>query len=642
MNIAIDVQPLVSPCSKNRGIGNYNVDQLKLLVQKDTKNKYIFFNIYNNESIFDILEIDQSKFCNIVDVHIYTGNTNYIIQKSSNGLKKEYDDVLGKIIKKFLSDNSIDLFYFTSPFDYYDYYNMEWFEGVYTMATVYDVIPFLFQNRYLNHNQDLKKWYMRIIEFVKQIDKLLVISESVKTDLVKHLSMEPDKIDVIYAGIDKRYKKIINIEDEKEIRDRYKLYGKFIMCTGGADPRKNMNELIHAYSNLSKNLKDEYLLAVVCSLHPEGEQELRNTADKYKVSDRVILTKFIPFDHLLKLYNMSSLMAFPSQYEGFGLPVIEAMACGTPVLTSNNSSLGEIAENAAVLVDPFSITSISRGLSEALGTDMVSKYGLEMQNKVDLYTWENCVNLTINSINTVQLRKDFEIDSNCKRNKIAFFTPLPPLKSGISDYSYDILIVLNEYFDIDVYIDDGYSCDKNLFIDTKINIINHKQYTKNRHNYSDTVYQVGNSQFHTYMFKYIKKYSGTVVLHDYNLHGVINFMSASKGDLNLYQELLSEDNKDIAKQYLDDINVGNSGFKIHDIESNGIVTNYASKIIVHSDYSKEKLLERDIGRNVMTIPSCVKIERNFDKALLREKYNINKDDFIFASFGFVAETKRVH
>lgn len=639
MNIAVDIQPLISPTSKNRGIGNYNVDQIKLLIEKDKENNYIFFNAYNEESIFDILKIDKSIYSNVTDVHIYTGKTNYLIQSEPNGKLKKYERIFGELVKNFLKENKIDVFYFTSPFDYWDIFNIEWFETVATVATVYDIIPYLFPKRYLA-DKDMKKWYMRIIEFIKKVDRIEAISQSVKDDLIKYLNIAEEKIDVIYAGIDKKYVRLNRIEDEEEIRKKYGLNGEFIMCTGGADPRKNMNELIVAYSKLPKNLKDNYMLAIVCSLHKEGEVELRATAEKYGVSDRVVMTNFVPFDDLLNLYNMTSLMAFPSQYEGFGLPVIEAMACGAKVLTSNNSSLGEIAEGAAILVDPFDIKNIKVGLEEALNRLPLVEFEEEMRNKVNLYTWENTVNLTIKSLKKIQL-KDHENHSYQEiRKKIAMFTPLPPLKSGISDYSYDIIVALTKYFDIDVYIDDGYNC--NEFKDNEhVNIFNHKEYEKNKNGYLDTIFQVGNSEFHVYMFDYIKKYRGTVVLHDYNLHGVIHYCTAANKKFDEYENMLGEDDCQIAKEYVEKIKTGKSGAKIHEIQVNGLVTNYADKIIVHSNYAKRKLLEKNIDRNVTTIPLYSKIEPLADKNNLRNKYGFNENEFIIASFGFVTDTKRI-
>lgn len=634
MNIGIDIQPLLSPGSKNRGIGNYNFDQLKLLFETDKENRYIIFNPYSDETIFELLGIDKKKNTNIIEFNIYTGKDQYLIQTKPHGVTKRYSDVFGDIVRKFLKEYEIDIFYFTSPFDYWDIFNMEWFNGVATVGTVYDIIPYIFPEKYLNHNVELKSCYMRSIEFIKKLDKILAISQSVKDDLIRYLEISEDKIDVIYAGIDSRYKILNTIDDEVAIRRKYNLKDKFIMCTGGADPRKNMNELVVAYSKLPDNLKKEYKLAIVCSLNKDAEKQIKETARTNKVYDRVVITNFIPFGHLLKLYNMASLMAFPSQYEGFGLPVVEAMACGTPVLTSNNSSLGEIAKTSAILVDPFNIESITNGMIEALNTLNSVELKNEREKCVSTYTWANTVGYTIDSLKRINLKR---VSVTSERKRIAIFTPLPPQKSGISDYSYDIMNELVKYFDIDVFVDDNYNA--NIF-DKNNNIIiyNHKEYISRKENFINTIYQVGNSSLHSYMFEYIKKYRGIVVLHDYNLFGIIEFLTSAKNDFKNYELLLSEDGDELAKKCVE---YAKNGIRVPGVEANGFVTNYASKVIVHSDYAKKKLLEKNISTKVVTIPLYAKIEEVHNKIELRAKYKLSADEIIIASFGFIADTKRI-
>lgn len=642
MNIAIDVQPLVSPGSKNRGIGNYTKSQLQLLLEKDKVNKYFLFNIYTEESIFTELGIDPADYPNVEEFKLYTGNNQYIIQKLSNGMIKEYDDLLGSIITKFIKDFKIDIFYLTSPFDHWDIFNIDWYKETKVITTVYDVIPLIFKDRYLR-DKELHKWYMRIIEFIKKADRILAISQSVKTDLIKYCRIDSEKIDVIYAGIDSRFKKTdLEKTTKQNILDKYGISQKFIMCTGGDDPRKNMRELIQAFSSLPQNIKSEYQLVIVCSLDVNGHANLMEVINKFNVKGKVILTNFVPFEHLVMLYNMAYLMAFPSQYEGFGLPVVEAMACGTPVLTSNNSSLGEIAEGAAVLVDPFSVDSIKTGLIKALTNEDLYQLVVNSKEKVEKFTWENTVKATIQSIETVRVKissKEYSLKAGIKK-KIAFFTPLPPLQSGISDYSYDILEGLCKYFDIDVYVDDANKKYEVPQADN-IRVLNHKNYRNNKNEYFETIYQIGNSEFHIYMFPYVKAYGGLVVLHDYNLHGVIHFMTGGKNDYKGYQEYLALDYPNEVKQYMESLLNGKTGLKIYEMPSNGIVSNYADRIIVHSDYAKRGLLKRDISRNVKKINLYAKIEDKTDKLALRNKYNIKQDDIIVASFGFIASTKRI-
>ena len=227
-----------------------------------------------------------------------------------------------------------------------------------------------------------------------------------------------------------------------------------------------------------------------------------------------------------------------------------------------------------------------------------------------------------------------------EKKKIAFFTPLPPIKSGISDYSVDILNAISDYFDIDVYIDDGY--DPNCELNTGINIYNHKKFKKSYNQYYDVIYQIGNSEYHIYMWDYIRKYKGTVVLHDYNMHGVVQFETLYRNNnIKKYKDILLSDYKlEEIESYVEDIKNGRANIKTYEMEINGFITNYANKIIVHSNEAKEKLLKKDIYRNVRMIQSYAKIEPLVDNNEIKSIMNIDNNDIIMASFGHIHETKR--
>lgn len=625
MNIAIDVQPLLSPFSKNRGIGNYNISQFKEIFKIDQENKYFLFNLYEEVNLKEIIDYNN----NVVESEFYSGKDQFLL--------KENPDVIGLLIKKFIRDNNIDVFHLTSPFDSWDIFDYEWFEGVSTVVTVYDIIPYIFKKQYLG-DKTTYKWYMKRVDFIKKADKILAISNSVKEDLIKHLNIEAGKIEVIYAGVDECYKKIeISKEQKEQLFNKFNIKDNFIMCTGGGDSRKNIKELIEAYSNLPKYLIEKHQLVIVCKLNQDEEKYYYGISNLSGVEHRVILTNFVSQEDLILLYNLAYILAFPSRYEGFGLPVVEAMACGTPVLTSNNSSLGEIAKDVGVLVDPFKVNSITEGLIEILtqkDLENLIKLGYERLQK---FTWEKVASDTIDIYKKLEKKKN---SSNVKTiKKIAFFTPLSPIKSGIADYSEDIIDELSKNMDIDVYIDNGY---KTSYIHKEnIKVYPHTKFEENRLDYDEIIYQMGNSEFHVYMIPYIQKYAGIVVLHDCNLHGLVYHITMNKGDFEKYKEYLKEDYKEEIDNYLEEIKLSKIGPKIYELIVNGFVCNYASKIIVHSEYAKKQLLKNNLSRNVEIINLYAKPLKNADINDLKQKHNVNKQDTIIASFGHISETKRI-
>lgn len=221
-------------------------------------------------------------------------------------------------------------------------------------------------------------------------------------------------------------------------------------------------------------------------------------------------------------------------------------------------------------------------------------------------------------------------------DKIAFFTPLPPIESGISDYSVDILIELSKYFDIDVFIDDYIAICK---LPKNVKIVNYKIFNKN--NYKNIIYQMGNNgKYHLYMLKYIQKYGGILVLHDYNLKDFVYYACFKElKNINLFKKYLLEDmNENKASKYLQDIQNNNYS---NNLELNGFVTKYVNKIIVHSDFLQQKLHEKYQDKNIKKILHYSKINSQISVGELKKHFHINTNTIIFAAFGSIQNTKRV-
>ena len=631
MNIAFDATALLGGLSKNRGIGNYAADQFRTMICDNPKDNFFMLNFMEKldcEKYFKFGHKDNFKEC-----FFDCGREKILLTDPL------YKELIGSIIKKFIYENDIDVFYITSPFENVNVeYEKDWFRDTKVVITVYDIIPYIFKEHYLSDKNGYRN-YIRVIERMRWADEILVISQSVKDDLISYLKFDPEKIHVIY-GASSAYFQEIEISPERKAR-LYKKYGienQFLMCTGGDDLRKNIGGLIKAYSNISDELRKKYQLVVACRLSAQSERNYRDLIRKLNLKDRVILTNFVSTEELRELYNLAELMVFPSKYEGFGLPIVEAWACGTPVLTSNNSSLGEIAQGAGVLVDPNDENDVTRGLEYALTEADLGDFLKKGKVQLRKFQWTQVAERSMEVIRC--LKKN---EKNMKSmKKIAFFTPLPPLESGISDYSVDILSKLGECYDIDVYIDKGYAAD--LLENSRINILEFTAFDEKASEYDEIVYQMGNSEFHEYMIPYIRKYPGVLVLHDYNLHSLVYFLTMGKYGRKQreYHKILEEDfEADVVNHYLDDLKFGKTGPQIHNMEVNSFVTNYAKKIIVHSRESKEKLLRKNISRIVRVVPSYAKIEPLVDVEKSKREMGYDVNTKIFASFGHVHETKRV-
>lgn len=381
MNIGFDSVGILGPASKNRGIGNYTKSQFLKMAEIDQENQYFFLNTY--EADFSLSEFMEDA-SNLHEEFYFFGKGNFLLHDRINY------ELVGKVVKRFLKDNQIDVFYMTSPFDEnMTLYRKEWFEGVTVVATVYDIIPYMRKEQYFPRFSRAKQYYEMRIDMLKWVDQILVISESVKQDMIKYMNFAPEKIDVIWGAVDERFKEIpVADETEKEIREKFGITDSFIICTGGADGRKNLDGLIRAFGAMPTELKEQYQLVIVCKLSQETVDGFMKLAKESDADGRVICTNFVTDEELLILYNLAHLTAFPSKYEGFGLPVVESWACGTPVLTSNNSSLVEVGGDGAVLVNPNDVSDITRGLVQALSETDLEELLQKGKKRLERFQWK--------------------------------------------------------------------------------------------------------------------------------------------------------------------------------------------------------------------------------------------------------------
>ncbi len=383
MRIAFDVFGMV--LSKGRGIGYYSVGLISEIMSRHPEDEYFLFNLADEDFH---LPGGIPPGVRVTVFHRYFGRNGRLM------LVKNAGEIVGNVIRRFIRDNRIDVFYLPSVIAGVPVTFKEgWFSGCRTVAVAYDVIPYLFPKQYLAKPGQYEAYVGKIDSF-RWMDEIHAISQSVKEDLVSRLGFDPSRIRVIYAGVDKRFsEKMPSEEEERSLRARLGIVGKFMICTGGTDYRKNLPRLVTAYSLLPAELIAEYQLVIVCML-PKSQVDYFCALVKDNVVDgRVVFTGFVGDDDLAKLYNLSSLMVFPSLYEGFGLPVIEAWACGKPVVTSNNSSLGEIAGDAAITVDPSSEQDIAAGLRHALSECSLAEYSRRGKKRLAMFQWSRVADM---------------------------------------------------------------------------------------------------------------------------------------------------------------------------------------------------------------------------------------------------------
>ncbi|MCL1495601.1 MAG: glycosyltransferase family 4 protein [Pseudanabaena sp. Salubria-1] len=265
------------------------------------------------------------------------------------------------------------------------------------LLTVYDLIPVKYP-KYVNLS--LTNYFREILNSVNiKDDWVSCISEYTRQEFCEYTGMSLEKVFVCPLAADKQFYPVTNFETIRETNKNYSIpENQYFLCLAShLDPRKNIPHLINSFvslitehSNLNVNL---VLIGTTRYKRPDIEQTLQKIA-QYK--DRIIITGYVPDEDLSAIYSGATAFVFPSLYEGFGLPILEAMQCGTPVISSNSTSLPEVVGDAGILVDPKDQDQLCQAMLDILNDDTLretlKQKGLERAKQ---FSWEKCANETV-------------------------------------------------------------------------------------------------------------------------------------------------------------------------------------------------------------------------------------------------------
>ena len=259
-----------------------------------------------------------------------------------------------------------------------------------SVVTIHDCIHLMFP-QYLPNR--LAYGYARASLWVAthRSSRILTVSEASKRDILRFFQVPSDKVTVIPNAIDERFGVVPTDEEVVRVRERYQLSDRFVLYAGNVKPHKNLERLIDAFFILRQEGFGNLKLLIIGS-EISKYATLRRAVHRYHLHKHVRFLGFVPNETLAVLYRLADAFAFPSVYEGFGLPPLEAMASGTPVLTSNVSSLPEVVGDAAVLVNPYEPRAIADGLRRLL-TDVALRQDLHERGvaRARQFSWERSV-----------------------------------------------------------------------------------------------------------------------------------------------------------------------------------------------------------------------------------------------------------
>lgn len=464
MRIGIDVIALQSE-SRYRGIGRYAKNFLENLLQKGTEHEYILY-------VYDRMPNDLVPKYNVSWRTVWPGGPEHM-----TGL---YNSVYG-------NPDKLDALLLLSPGESFVTRDV----GVPRLyAIVYDLIPLLFKKKYLV-DPWFEKLYYKYLNAICEYDHLFTLSESARQDIVKELGKVcRGNVSVIGAATDP----IFSPANEDPV-----MSSPFFFHVGGDDVRKGGEQVLRAFAKLPNRHNLELVFSYWGS--DNHKEKLFKLAESLGVAESFTFRGYSSDDYVRKLYSQCLAFIFPSQYEGFGLPILEAMSCGASVVAGNNSSQIELVRDYGVVTDPENVDALAN-IMHILSVDKDLNNFIKEQclERSKHFSWEKVV------------YKFLEIIS---KPRLAVFSPIPPTPSGISDYIVSLLPYLEKHFDITIYTEDKVSCK-----DSQWDMLPHNLFNPSNHDY--ILYQMGNSEYHRYMYPYIMKYPGTVTLHDFCLAGFHN------------------------------------------------------------------------------------------------------------------------
>jgi glycosyltransferase involved in cell wall biosynthesis len=224
---------------------------------------------------------------------------------------------------------------------------------------------------------------------LRKASKIITLSTNSKMDIIKYFQVPEEKIEVIYGAADSSFQIVDDDTTRRKIRERFRLPDKYILNVNVLEPRKNIETLLSAYDRIRKTHAPPCKLVIVGG-RGWGYQRIFQTVNDLHLEKDVVFTGFVPDEALNYLYNMAEVFVFPSLYEGYGLPVIEAMACGCPVISSNRASLPEVVGDSGLLVDPEDIEAMAAAIWKVISNPRLNqdlrKKSLERSKH---FSWEN-------------------------------------------------------------------------------------------------------------------------------------------------------------------------------------------------------------------------------------------------------------
>ena len=339
MRIGINAEKI---CDNRTGVGIYAQNLVETMLRENADDNFFLYFFHKNKRYQDLLSYPENKVT-IRSAHVkYRQNRKRILWEQL-------------LLPSLARANNVDVFH------YIDHAVSLFRLPSKTIITVHDLVFFRLPNMF----DGPRRYYKKLVapSSLKKADRIIAVSNHTKLDIMELLKIPSEKIDVIPYGLDPIFKPISSKNELENFRIKYNLPINFILFVGTFQPRKNLETLIRAYSRINPN---NNIPLVLCGSRGWLWRPIFKLIHDMKLEKQILLLPSLPNQSLPLLYNLADLFVYPSWYEGFGLPPLEAMACKTPVIVSDRSSLPEVVGDAGIKVNPNDVDELAFTMEKVL------------------------------------------------------------------------------------------------------------------------------------------------------------------------------------------------------------------------------------------------------------------------------------
>lgn len=427
-----------------RGLGRFTQQQLRAVLAVDPTNEYVL--ICPPGANRSLIDPAIRRAPNVSIRHLPVELVPAIGSGWATRLQR------AEQFERWVLDQGIDVYHATTPF-YPCEPMLSTFDACPMVATFYDAIPLLFPAHYFLGPADTSI-YAFALTILRAATRVLAISDASRQDAVDLVGVARERVDLAYPAVDRIFGPIPARDVDRtlaRLSRRVRMPSRFAFTVSFPHHSKNMENLLRAYAQLPEAVRLRLPLVAACTV-PEAGTVVWPLARALGISDDVVMLSEVTDDELVALYNRATFVIHPSRYEGFGLPVAEAMRCGTPVITTTSSSLPEIAGGAALLVDPDDVDGMAAAMLALDGDDAVradlAERGLVQSARFDD---DQLARSTLDCYR----RALAPPPAAPRRPRLAVWSPLPPEGGSAARTTADLLDELAGSCDVEVFVGDG-------------------------------------------------------------------------------------------------------------------------------------------------------------------------------------------